>query len=253
MCIRDSGSSALIQIPFSFNLYGQLYTALYINNNGNLTFTGPMGTYSATAFPSSVNGAIVAPFWGDVDTRPSTGSTIPNGQVVYKITPSAMYVNWEDVGYFNTQGDKRNTFQLIISDGIDPVIEGGNVAFCYENMDWTTGSASQGINGFGGIPATAGANKGNGISYFLISRFDHPGNDFDGALGNPDGIDWLDYKSFAFDASFSGNIPPIPDGIASCDTFRVCAAGDTADFAINFLSPEVNQSTTITFNNGGLT
>jgi len=253
MLPNDDGSSALIQIPFSFNLYGQLYTALYINNNGNLTFTGPMGTYSATAFPSSVNGAIVAPFWGDVDTRPSTGSTIPNGQVVYKITPSAMYVNWEDVGYFNTQGDKRNTFQLIISDGIDPVIEGGNVAFCYENMDWTTGSASQGINGFGGIPATAGANKGNGISYFLISRFDHPGNDFDGALGNPDGIDWLDYKSFAFDASFSGNIPPIPDGIASCDTFRVCAAGDTADFAINFLSPEVNQSTTITFNNGGLT
>ena len=79
MAPNDDGSSALIQIPFSFNLFGQLYTALYINNNGNLTFTGPMGTYSATAFPSSVNDAIVAPFWGDVDTRPSTGSTIPNG------------------------------------------------------------------------------------------------------------------------------------------------------------------------------
>ena len=150
------------------------------------------------------------------------------------------------------QGDKLNTFQLIITNGSDPVIDQGNVAFCYQDMQWTTGSASQGVNGFYGIPATCGANKGDGLAYFLISRFDHPGVDFDGALGNPDGISWLDYKSFAFDVSNSGNVPPIPEGIASCDTFKICAAGDTAQFAINFLSPEVNQSTSITYTNGGL-
>lgn len=242
---NDDGSTGLIPIPFDFNLYGQTFNSIYINNNGNITFNGPLSTFSATAFPSTGNG-IVAPFWADVDTRNG------NGQVVYKITPTAVYINWEDVGYYSMQGDKLNTFQLIITNGSDPVIDQGNVAFCYQDMQWTTGSASQGVNGFYGIPATCGANKGDGLAYFLISRFDHPGVDFDGALGNPDGISWLDYKSFAFDVSNSGNVPPIPEGIASCDTFKICAAGDTAQFAINFLSPEVNQSTSITYTNGGL-
>ena len=241
---NDDESSALINIPFNFNLYGQNYTSMYINNNGNITFNGPLITFNATAFPSTGN-AIVAPFWADVDTRGA-------GQVLYKVTPTALYVNWVGVGYFNQQSDKLNTFQLIITNGSDPVIEEGNVAFCYQDMQWTTGSASSGVNGFFGIPATCGANKGDGVSYFLISRFDHPGVDFDGALGNPDGISWLDNKSFAFDASNGGNVPPIPEGIASCDTFKICAAGDTAQFAINFLSPEVNQTTSITFSNGGL-
>jgi hypothetical protein len=242
---NDDESSALINIPFNFNLYGQNYTSMYINNNGNITFNGPLSTYTSSAFPSTINGAIVAPFWADVDTRTS-------GQVVYKITQTALYVNWVDVGYFNEHNDKLNTFQLIITNGSDPVIEEGNVAFCYQDMQWTTGDVSGGVNGFNGTPATCGANKGDGVNYFLISRFDHPGVDFDGALGNPDGISWLDYKSFAFDASNGGNVPPIPEGIASCDTFKICAAGDTAQFAINFLSPEVNQTTSITYSNGGL-
>jgi len=250
---NDDGYSDTIPIPFNFCMYGQTFNQIFINNNGNVTFTSGMGTYSATAFPSSGDGAIVAPFWGDVDTRPTFPSTVPNGEVLYKITPTAVYVNWKEVGYYSTRGELRNTFQLIITDGSDPVIESGNVAFCYKDMQWTTGGASGGVNGFGGVPATAGANKGDGVGYFLISRFDHPGNDFDGALGNPDGISWLDYKSFAFDACNVGNIPPIPDGVSSCDTFTICSIGDTADISINFLSPETNQSTSITYSNGGLT
>ncbi|MBI3239214.1 MAG: hypothetical protein HYZ43_10300 [Flavobacteriia bacterium] len=242
---NDDGSSASIPIPFNFCLYGQTYNSIYINNNGNVTFTGPMATFSANAFPSAGDG-IVAPFWGDVDTRNGFG------QVLYKITPTAVYINWVDVGYYAIHGDLRNTFQLTITDGADPVIESGNVAFCYKDMQWTTGDASGGSGGFGGTPATAGANKGDNISFFLISRFDHAGSDFDGALGNPDGISWLDYKSFAFDACNVGNIPPIPDGVSSCDTFKVCSIGDTADISINFLSPEGNQNTTIAYSNGGL-
>lgn len=243
---NDDGSSSAIPLPFSVCLYGQTYNQIYINNNGNVTFDNPMGTFSATAFPSTGD-AIVAPFWGDVDTRNGLG------QVLYKITPSAVYVNWVDVGYYSTHGDKRNTFQLILTDGADPAIEGGNVAFCYKDMAWTTGDASSGVNGFGGIPATAGANKGDGTAFFLISRFDHAGSDFDGALGNPDGISWLDDKSFYFDACNVGNVPPIPDGISACDTFKICAMGDTADISLNFLSPENTQSTSITWTNGGLT
>ncbi|MFA7274020.1 MAG: nidogen-like domain-containing protein [Crocinitomicaceae bacterium] len=243
---NDDGSSSAITIPFPFCFYGDTVTTMYINNNGNITFGSPMSTYSATAFPSS-GPQIIAPFWGDVDTRGG------NGQVLYKVTPTAIYINWYHVGYFSIQGDKLNNFQLIITNGSDPAIDGGNVAFCYEDMQWTTGSASSGVNGFGGVPATAGANKGNGINFFLIARFDHPGTDFDGALGNPDGISWLDNKSFFFDVCSYINIPPVPNGASSCDTFRVCSIGDTADIQFIFLSPEATQSTSIVINPGTLT
>lgn len=246
MTPNDDGSSGLISLPFDFCFYGDTVNSLYINNNGNITFGNILSSFSSTAFPSA-NNQIIAPFWADVDTRNG------NGQVLYKITPTALYVNWVDVGYYSQQGDKRNTFQLIITNGTDPVIDGGNLAFCYEDMQWTTGSASQGVGGFGGIPATAGANKGNNTDYFLIARFDHPGTDFDGALGNPDGISWLDYKSFFFDVCNTNNIPPVPNGLSSCDTFRICALGDTADYPVIFLSPENTQITTLTINNGGLT
>ena len=243
---NDDGSTGLINIPFNFCFYGQTYTSFYINNNGNITFTGPLAAFSSTAFPSTGN-QILAPFWADVDTRNG------NGPVLYKITPTAVYINWEDVGYYSQHGDKLNTFQLIITDGTDPVVSSGNVAFCYQDMQWTTGDASSGSNGFGGIPATCGANKGDGIGYFLVSQFDHAGIDFDGALGNPDGISWLDNKSFFFDVCNPNNVPPIPQGVSNCDTFKVCSFGDTADISLTFLSPEVGQSTSITYNNGGLT
>ena len=48
-------------------------------------------------------------------------------------------------------------------------------------------------------------------------------------------------------------MPPIAEGISACDTFKICALGDTADISINFLSPETTQSTSITYSNGGLT
>jgi gliding motility-associated-like protein len=238
---NDDGSSGLITLPFTFSFYGETYTSLYVNNNGNVTFGAPLSGYSSNAFPSP-NNKIVAPFWADVDTRAG------NGQVVYKVTSNAIYVNWVGVGYYSQMGDKLNTFQLILTDGTSPAVPSGqNIAFCYQDMQWTTGAASSGINGFGGTPATAGANKGNNILSFQLARFDHAGNDFNGALGAPSGISWLDYKSFFFDITNSTNIPPIANGVNACDTFRVCSIGDTADIPIIYFSPEAAQSTSVTY------
>ncbi|MFN5417050.1 MAG: nidogen-like domain-containing protein [Flavobacteriia bacterium] len=239
MTPNDDGSSSIINIPFNFCFYGQNYNQLYINNNGNVTFENDLFTFTPNAFPSNGD-KIIAPFWGDVDTRGV-------GQVLYKITPTAIYVNWVQVGYYNSETDLQNTFQLILTDGTDPAIADGNIAFCYKDMQWTTGAASDGVGGFGGSPATAGANKGDDISYFMVAQFDHPGNDFDGALGNADGISWLDNKSFYFNICNSTNIPPIAEGVSSCDTFRLCALSDTANIQIKFLSPELDQTTTLTY------
>ena len=116
---------------------------------------------------------MVAPFWADVDTG-YPGNEI--GQVwMKKLVPSrnVYLAAWDYVGYFWENGDKRNTFMVMISDGNDPGMGiGNNVCFCYDDMQWTTGDASGGSNGFGGTPATVGANKGDGLAYQEFGRYD---------------------------------------------------------------------------------
>jgi gliding motility-associated-like protein len=241
---NDDDSSPLIALPFNFCLYGQTYNSCYINNNGNISFGTPYGTFSGSPFPNN-QFTMVAPFWGDVET-----TNLASGLVYYKVTPTALIVIWDSVGYFNSWADKLNYFQLIISDGTDPLVpNGNNVAFCYGDMQWTTGDASGGTNGFGGIPAVVGANLGNGVDFIQFGLFDSPGNSYTGPfpVGPPyEGVDWLDNQSFYFNAcSQSGNIPPIASGIEVCDTINICE-GDSVNFNITFFSPEQNQITTPT-------
>lgn len=234
---NDDGSSAVIPLPFQFNLYGTLYNDVYINNNGNVSFDAPNGTFTATGFPTG-GVVMVAPFWGDVDTQGI-------GQVWYKVTPTAMYVNWVDVGYFSSQVDKTNTFQLIITDGTDPILStGNNVSFCYQDMQWTTGSASGGTGGFGGSPAVVGANEGNGVDYIQFGAFDQPGAAYDGPFNLNDGVDWLDNKNFVFTTSTtSTNIAPIGSSLFLCDTIDACV-GQTVQIPFDFLAPEPTQTVT---------
>ncbi|HQW86336.1 MAG TPA: hypothetical protein PLH93_04075, partial [Flavobacteriales bacterium] len=82
MTPNDDGSSAAITIPFQFNLYGDLYNTLYINNNGNISFQNPYFTFSASPFPNN-EFIMVAPFWADVDTRGDDGLGLNGGQVLY--------------------------------------------------------------------------------------------------------------------------------------------------------------------------
>lgn len=85
-------------------------------------------------------------------------------------------VAWDNVDYYVLPpillGDKFNTFQVVISDGTDSSMGlGNNDCFCYTDMQWTTGEASGGVSGLGGLPALVSANKGDGTSFFQIGRF----------------------------------------------------------------------------------
>lgn len=239
MAPSDDGSSPLITLPFNFDLYGESYNTVYINNNGNISFVQSFGTYSSSGFPNA-NNKMIAPFWADVDTRGS-------GQVLYKVTPTAMYVNWVNVGYYSSATDKLNSFQLVITNGADAGIgAGSNVSFCYGDMQWTTGSASGGTDGFGGTPSSVGVNRGNGIDYFQITRSGQAGNYYDGPLGNADGVDWLDNKNFVFSTfSTTVNLAPLAAGTAQCDTLTICT-GQLTNVEFSFLSPENGQVTTAT-------
>ncbi len=245
---NDDASTSVKTIPFNFCLYGTNYTQLYINNNGNVSFGSGYSTFSSNPFPDPTF-IMVAPFWGDVDTR-NTAS----GLVYYKITPTYMIVKWQNVGYYNSYADKLNTFQLIISNGTDPIIpNGNNIAFCYGDMQWTTGDASQGTNGFGGTPATVGVNQGSpGNNYIQLGRFDQAGVAYDGGYGANDGVSWLDNQTFYFNSCNSTNIAPIANGLNNCDTLRICGLGDTLILNGLFLAPEIGQTTTVSVNLNGM-
>ncbi len=202
---NDDGSTTPIPLSFTFTFYGNQFNQIYINNNGNISFEGSFSTFTPEGFPVA-NFGMVAPFWGDVDTRNAGGGETEgqdgSGVVYYKSEANRFTITWDAVGYYNQNADKVNTFQVILTDGTDPLIGvGNNIAFSFGDMQWTTGDASGGSNGFGGSPATVGANRGDGANFALIGRFDHDGVDYDGPGGNADGVSYLDDKIFAFDVT----------------------------------------------------
>jgi uncharacterized repeat protein (TIGR01451 family) len=190
---NDDGSTDTIALPFTFKFFGSQHRRVFINNNGNISFLQGYGTYSSTGFPITGYDMIAA-FWADVDTRNDT-----SGVVYYRVEAHRLVVIWDQVGYYGSRADKLNTFEIIITDGTDPLIGiGKNVALSYSDMQWTTGDASSGVNGFYGTAATVGANKGDGTNYALIGRFDHAGTDYDGPGGGVDGVSYLDNRLFTF-------------------------------------------------------
>ncbi|MCW5555189.1 MAG: Ig-like domain-containing protein [Verrucomicrobiae bacterium] len=157
---NDDGSIGPIELPFTVYIYGSQYTSFWINNNGNVTFTGPLETYTAFAFPNPDGTVIVAPFFGDVDTRPSE-----SGLVHYWDLTNRVVVTWDRVGYYNSRIDKINHFQLILT---APGPLGNLIGFSYDELAWTTGDASGGSGGFGGSSARSGFDAGDGTNAVVL-------------------------------------------------------------------------------------
>ena len=234
---NDDGSSPAIVLPFSYCFFGQSFDTVYINNNGNISFHSPLFNFISDSFPNSTY-TMIAPLWADVDTRGAL-----SGLVYYKVTPTAVIVKWEHVGYFPMRDDQLNTYQIILTNGADPIVPSGNTAFCYGDMQWTSGGVAF------GSPATAGANAGDGTNFIQFGRFNGPGYGYDGPFGASDSVDWLDSSSFSFNMC-PANVPPIP---FDCNTDTVfLRVGDVTDIDVSFFAPEFGQSTSIAINTGGL-
>jgi hypothetical protein len=159
---NDDGSSLQTNLGFAVNINGTSYSSVYVNNNGNITFAAPLDTYTPTGITTSSR-PIIAPFWADVDTR-GTSSNLTRYSSGTLNGANVFGVNWIGVGYFNSQSDKLNSFQLILTDR-----GAGNfsIEFNYDQILWETGGASQGVNGFGGSPARVGYTIGTGAAVEL--------------------------------------------------------------------------------------
>lgn len=170
---NDDGYAGPIDITPVFGaggvqFFSSNHTQMYVNTNGNVSFSGPVPTYTPEAFPVAAQ-PMIAPYWADVDIRnvggtcmgpvggtgpapachdPSTNGIwwhldVPNQRVV---------VTWHEVGYYNCHNDLRMTFQLILTaaPGTSCAMGGGSdfdVEFRFTQCEWNTGDASGGTNG----------------------------------------------------------------------------------------------------------
>ncbi|UOM33273.1 calcium-binding protein [Acuticoccus sp. I52.16.1] len=149
---NDDESSVAIDItgifPGGLNFFGTVYEALYLNNNGNITFESPLSTFTPFGIIESTR-PIIAAYFADVDTRgdeaelsPTPGGTSQGTDLVwydFDTQNGVFTVTWDDVGVYSSDLATRNAFQLQLVD------RGGgdfDIVFRYEEVEWTVGSAS---------------------------------------------------------------------------------------------------------------
>lgn len=166
---NDDGSSS--EIPFTATFadglmfFGGPYHSIWVNNNGNVTFSGPVYNYTPVPFPVAAR-PMIAPYWGDVDTR--GGGYPENNGVFWAFREDQMIVTWHNVGYYFYHDDLKMDFQLIITEVSECGLGDFDVEFRYNRCEWTTGDASGGSGGLGGTPAQAGFDAGNEVDFVEI-------------------------------------------------------------------------------------
>ena len=183
---RDDAWSPATPMGFDLNFFGIVYSSLYVNTNGNVTFEAPNPAGTPFGLTSKVGTAIIAPFFADVDTR-ATGSDVVRYGPGTVDGRNAFGADWIDVGYFWQHADKLNRFQLILIDRSDRQPGDVDIEFNYDRILWESGDLSDGAGGLVGKSARAGYSNGTGrpgTSYEL------PGSGLPGYFldGSPTGL-----------------------------------------------------------------
>lgn len=183
LAANDDGSTPPVTLNIDgasgINFFGATSTTVFVNNNGNITFTSALGTYTPNGLATGVGQPIIAPYFADVDTRGTGSGLVTYGNATYN-GRSAFVVDWPNVGYYNSQTNKLDNFQLILTDRSDTGAGNFDIEFNYNQMQWETGGASGGTNGLGGTSAAVGYS--NGLSGSANVYFQLPGSLVNGAL-----------------------------------------------------------------------
>ena len=167
LAANDDGSTGLVDLGFSAYINGSSYSQTYVNNNGNITFNNSLGTFTPSAISNGSYGPIIAPFFGDVDTRAAQSSPVTYGAAVldgYNI----FGVNYINVGVYRSQ-NIFNSFQLILTDRSDISAGDFDIQFNYDMINWEAGTASGAApGGLGGTSALAGYWTSSSSNYTLV-------------------------------------------------------------------------------------
>lgn len=217
---NDDSSTGPVTLPFTVNYFGTTYTQTYVNNNGNITFRSASSDFTPVGLGANYRGQpIIAPFLADIDTRnPASGITsYGNGTYAGR---TAFGVTWPGVGYFSSQADRTNTFQLILANRAETGTGNFDIYFNYGSIRFETGSADGGTGGLGGNSAAAGFSAGTGVAG---TYYELPGSMVNGAF--------LDGGPFSLATGTNNNTPgqflfPVRNGAVVLA--QTCSAGDNA-------------------------
>jgi hypothetical protein len=188
---NDDGSTPAVGLGFSVNFFGSLSSTVFVNNNGNVTFTNPLSQFTPNGLATGVGQPIIAPYFADVDTR-GTGSglvtygtgTITDASLGWNNSP-VFAVEWPSVGYFSSETNKLNTFELLLVGRADTGAGNFDIEFNYNSILWETGDVSGGTNGLGGTSAAVGYSNGlSGSSnvFFQLAGSLAPGSLINGGV-----------------------------------------------------------------------
>jgi subtilisin-like proprotein convertase family protein len=245
--------SEVIDLGWNFNFFGVLYNQVIITTKGTLIL-GNSGyiDYTPSAFPNPLATETtqqynhIAAFWTDSDFGAS-------GEIYYRLTSSALYVNFINVGYWPNRNDKVNTFQIIITADNSPVLNGDNVQFVYQDMQYVNSQINGAIAGCQASTnfAIVGADRAAGPEHFSFGRFNICNNSsYTSAYATApaNGVDWLDGKTIQFNTSMTSwpaNLASIPIS-HGCQSFSICQ-GEELNLNTAFVSPEANQTISLTY------
>lgn len=152
----DDGSLALDLsgiFEAGLNYFGVAYdaTAIIVNTNGTLSFLSALPGYP-TAQNRQIARDLIAPYWGDVDTR-LDGEGAESGAVWVDLDAASdtVTVTWDNVGVYRRNADVGNTVQLQLVD------RGGgdfDIVFRYQQIGWTLGSGIEDAGARTGLAST---------------------------------------------------------------------------------------------------
>ncbi len=175
---NDDGSSGLTPIGFPINFFGQTFSSLFVNDNGNITFDQQLSEFTPFSLQTTQR-EIIAPFFADVDTR--VGNRVTYGPGTVDGHP-AFAVTWPGVGCFAEITSVLDFFQVVLIDRSDSAPGNFDIEFNYNSIQWETGEASGG-NGAcqGGAAARVGFSNGSGApgTFFELPGSGLPGSFLD--------------------------------------------------------------------------
>ena len=227
---NDDGSSRVVDLtpvfPSGLRFFERTHTSMYVNTNGNITFSGQLPQYTPDAFPVA-DQPMIAPFWADVDIRfDPTDCENNDGGSGYAgdcHSPSAngvwwhvdaagrrVIVTWDQVGYFDCRVDKRMSFQLVLTAVPDSACASAgdfDVEFRFNRCEWNTGDASGGEGGL--APGTVDGRRTVACTTLPILGETCPGDPTAPCVGGMCTVDATPAQS-GFDAGDSANWVEIP-------------------------------------------
>ncbi|WP_456389587.1 nidogen-like domain-containing protein [Profundibacter sp.] len=204
------------------NYYGTTHTAadVFVNTNGTLSFGTAFSAYVIDQNTPPTHD-LIAPFWGDVDTR-LDGEGAESGGIWVDIDPVAdvVSITWNEVGVYRRNGVDVNTFQLQLYDRGNGDFD---IVFRYSEINWSIGTGEN----------DAGARVGLFNAYGIRTTLIEIGADHSGLLGLPEALGntgvsglWL-YEMRGGILENSGNNGLVVNGTDGDDTLNGSDYEDT--------------------------